>query len=138
MPTMTPAAQHVLNQACLRQDLPLDGWEHFLTSCGDDGVSRFVFDRDAPEGSLTLRVEVSGNGVTDELRVARKPAATSLRPPCGYALLDRSTGRVIVSHHGRAALDRARAAANAHRLTGYLSVVALDERGEPFGPDNLR
>jgi len=68
---MNDSALHVLNVACLREGLPVDGgWEHYLTVMGDDGASRFLYDH--ANGSH-LRVTVTGEGyvveVTPDLRV---------------------------------------------------------------------
>ena len=62
----------------------------------------------------------------------------TLRPAAGFAVLDRREGRIIRSYHGAGALARAQGFAAVSSLTGYLSVVAVDEYGTPFGPENLR
>src|SRR5690242_2270583 len=41
---MSPTARHVLNVIALREELPLDGWNHYLRSISDDDVSVFYFD----------------------------------------------------------------------------------------------
>lgn len=58
-PRMTDAARRVLNVVALREDLPVDGWDHYLTGAGDDGVSTFHYDR--PDGRCLI-VNVSAEG----------------------------------------------------------------------------
>lgn len=49
--TMSVPARHVLNVAILRAasergiELPVDGWEHYFTGLGDDGLGTFAYDR---------------------------------------------------------------------------------------------
>ena len=62
---MTDAAQHLLNQVCLANDLPLGCWEHFYTGVSDEGESVFMFDR--PE--MTLKVTRTGEG--DNVEIVR-------------------------------------------------------------------
>jgi len=57
---MSPTARHVLNVVALREDLPLDGWSHYLTSLGDNDVSVFYFDRRADGRTLKVRVTDDG------------------------------------------------------------------------------
>lgn len=70
MTSMSDPARHVLNVVCLRESLPVDGWEHYLTSMSDDGVGVFTYDR--PDGT-TLRVYCSADGYRHELVPPRAP-----------------------------------------------------------------
>lgn len=61
MTGMSDSARHVLHVAILRSelDLPLDGWEHYSTAMGDDGVSTFAYDR--PDGrSVVVLITAEG------------------------------------------------------------------------------
>ena len=60
---MTDTARHILNQACIANDLPLDGWEHYYTGISDDGESVFIFDRE----DVTLKVTRTGEGNVVEI-----------------------------------------------------------------------
>jgi hypothetical protein len=57
---MSPTAQHVLDVVAPREELPFDGWEHYLTSIGDDGVSVYYFDHEADGRTLKVRVTTGG------------------------------------------------------------------------------
>lgn len=77
MTSMSDAARRVLNAVAIRENLPVDGWEHYFTSMGDDGVSVFHFDRAPEDGAGWLRVVVSAEGYEVDWSESRRPEVVS-------------------------------------------------------------
>jgi hypothetical protein len=61
------AASRVLAAICEQEGLRRDGWDHYATSVGDDGRSRFHFDRAPEVGHGGFVVVVDGAGGELEL-----------------------------------------------------------------------
>lgn len=68
MTEMTDTARHILHVVCIREGLPITGWEHYFTSIGDDGISTFSYDRAEKDtfGGLVVRVTPEGYEVDED------------------------------------------------------------------------
>ena len=61
---MSPTARRILEAVCERENLSVEGWEHYMSAMDENGQGVFMYDR-GPDS--TMRVSTRGDGYVCQL-----------------------------------------------------------------------